>query len=513
MFYNLNDHLLTLVGGIILCLVYWSMIGRSSRRAALPPGPKGLPIIGNMLDIPVEKSWLILRALSHRYNSDIIHINMLGQSTVILDSIEAATEILQKHSAKSSSRPNMPMINELIGYKWHFGFMPYGQEWRDLRKICHQEIELPAGTMHYETATAASRRFLVKMLDNPRGFWQQVEYIPVLFIIFVCYGIVVSDENDPLIQDARVAMNAMAASGTANAFMVDNLPLLRYLWDWLPGTDFKRKAKYWEQYVAKMPESAFGAMLKVQSKSKEAVYPSLCSRALDRFDNKEHIKNTAAAIYAGGTDTTTSALQTFVLAMLQFPDIQRKGQDAVDAATFGKRLPNDSDMGAIPYVDAIVLEVFRWKPVVPLTTPHASTEDVYYKDYLIPAGTTLVANAWSILYDESEYGPDVNVFNPERFLKDGEINQSIRDPRNAAFGFGRRECPGRTIATALLWNTVASFLAVFNIVKAEDEKGNIKEPSGEYTSGLMSFPVPFESRFLPRSLDAENLVKEGLMYL
>jgi cytochrome P450 len=138
-------------------------------------------------------------------------------------------------------------------------------------------------------------------------------------------------------------------------------------------------------------------------------------------------------------------MRTFVLAMSLYPDIQRKGQEAVDVALGGERLPDFSDFGRIPYIDAIISEVLRWKPPLPLSVPHGATEDDYYNGFLIPKGSIVVANICAISQDENLYGPNTDMFVPERFMtpnsKKGVVDTQLNS--DAAFGYGRRQCPGR----------------------------------------------------------------------
>lgn len=91
-----------------------------------------------------------------------------------------------------------------------------------------------------------------------------------------------------------------------------------------------------------------------------------------------------------------------------------------------------------------------------------------------------------MLHDERHF-PEPSVFKPERFLSsDGRLNESMRDLVMPAFGFGRRICPGKSLAYASLWASVSSVLCTFDVVKPTDETGRPIEPSGEYTTGLVS---------------------------
>lgn len=98
----------------------------------------------------------------------------------------------------------------------------------------------------------------------------------------------------------------------------------------------------------------------------------------------------------------------------------------------------------------------------------------------------------AILHDEQVY-PDPEEFKPERFLKDGELNPDVLDPALVGqFGYGRRACPGKAMATNHVWITVVSILASMNITKAVDEHGSVIEPSGEMKGSMLQcvYPTP-----------------------
>lgn len=84
--------------------------------------------------------------------------------------------------------------------------------------------------------------------------------------------------------------------------------------------------------------------------------------------------------------------------------------------------------------------------------------------------------------------------NPERFLKhrpedqkfDYELDTTVRDPMNAAFGFGRLICPGRFMAYESVWIVVATVVSVFDIEKVKDASGQPMELATEYTEGFLA---------------------------
>jgi cytochrome P450 len=90
---------------------------------------------------------------------------------------------------------------------------------------------------------------------------------------------------------------------------------------------------------------------------------------------------------------TVSSIATFFLAMSQHPDIQAKAQSVLDEALSSQgRLPDFTDYKKLPYIEALVREVLRWRPVALVPVPHAVTQDDVYNSYHIPAGATVISN-------------------------------------------------------------------------------------------------------------------------
>jgi len=217
------------------------------------------------------------------------------------------------------------------------------------------------------------------------------------------------------------------------------------------------------------------------------------------------IKRVAATAYAAGADTTVSSMLSFFLVMALFPGAQTKAQEEIDRVVGTERLPNFEDRTTLPYVEALYRELMRWAPVVPLNTAHSTTEDDIYKGYYIPKGSTIFANTWAMTRDENKY-PDPESFNPNRFLDgNGQLND---DDTVLTFGYGRRICPGRHMASSSTWLIIVSVLSTFDIRKKIEGNGLEIPIEGKYSGGLIRYPLPFECSITPRRENVAKLIRE-----
>ncbi|KAJ7247337.1 cytochrome P450, partial [Mycena rebaudengoi] len=499
----LYDSAIICVALIILYAVYYR---RSMSMLPLPPGPPKLPLVGNLFDMPRKFEWETYMQWSREYNSDIIHLNVAGASIIVLNSVEAANDLLVKRSSIYSDRARMTMLNELMGWDFGVGFMKYGPRWRAHRRLLQNEFNPTAALRFRPKELAATHELLRRILRNPESVMDHFRQIIADIVISVSYGIQVLQENDPYITLVRDAMHTLSIAGPPGTFLVDFLPILKYVPDWFPGAQFQRKAKAWRKLARDSLDVPFADAKR--NIATGVAQPSFTSYSLGKMENsveyEDLVKAAAGNVYNAGADTTVSALGTFALAMMANPEAQRRAQQEIDTVVGHNRLPNFDDEDSLPYVSALVKEVLRWKNVLPVGIPHfISVEDVY-RGYRIPAGSIVMANAWAMSHDESMY-PDPHAFKPERFLLDGKPNPHVLPP-DSAFGFGRRVCPGRHFAMASLYISVVSILAAFDISKAVGDDGNVIEPDYEQETGLICMPRPFKCSITPRSKQAVELI-------
>ncbi|CAK5284897.1 unnamed protein product, partial [Mycena citricolor] len=496
---------------LLACTLYSAFRYRSRRRSLpLPPGPPKKPLIGNLLDLPTDQQWLTFSKWSKEYDSDIIHLSALGTSFVVLSSAEAVKELFEKRSAVYSSRVQAPMMNELMGWGGFVGFLPYGARWRSHRKAFMQAFNPEAVKQFHSQQRTGVHNLLRRILAQPSGdVIEQFRLFAAEIIMDVTYGIKVRTSDDPYVSIAAEAMHGLAVASVAGAFLVDIIPPLKYIPRWVPGAGFKRQAQRWCKATMAAVETPFNETKRMMSAgTASASYSSLHLRTLEdpssslspnaKIAHEEVVKYTAAAMYVGGADTIVSALGTFVVAMLLYPDVQRAAQQEIDGVWGHGNLPDFGEDAEerMPYLAALIKEVLRWRNVTAVAIPHQSETEDEYRGYRIPKGSVVIGNTWAILHDEEVY-PDPDAFKPERFLLNGKLNKDVRDPEAFIYGYGRRICPGRYMASSSLWLTIGSLLSMFDFVRIEETQE--AEPQYGWFWGLVSTPLPFNCTMRPRS--------------
>lgn len=147
--------------------------------------------------------------------------------------------------------------------------------------------------------------------------------------------------------------------------------------------------------------------------------------------------------------------------------------------------------------------------------PHAVTKDDVYEGYYIPKGAVIIPNQWAILHDEELY-PDADSFRPERWLQPGfptyqeplTIYPNLK--RFAAFGHGRRICPGLEVSEKSLFLQVSSLYWACNVRRAVDASGNLIEvPWYDFTGVAISTPRKFRFAVEERREGSLRMMEEA----
>ncbi|KAG2362235.1 cytochrome P450 [Suillus spraguei] len=478
--------------------------------APYPPGPRGLPLVGNFLDIPRINTWLTFTEWGQKYG-DITHIEVLGRHMIVLNSFKTAVKMMDSKGTLYSDRPVIPMAGELVGWKDSLPFLSYDlsrQQRRNIHKVIGSRDAVDA---YNEIEEVETHRFLKRVLAKPDQLREHVRHTAGAVILRISHGYEVKENGDPFVDLANSSIEHSSQATTPGAFMVDIFPLLAKVPAWFPGAGFKRLAHEWRGTLEEMASAPHEF---VKNQMVAGIAPmSFTSNLLEGSDvsaEQDHtVKWSALSLYAGGSDTTVSTVYSLFLAMTLFPDVQKKAQAEIDAVVGPDRLPSFADRDFLPYTEALVKEALRWNAVSPIGFPHCVAEDDIHDGYYIPKGSLVFANIWFMLNDPRTYD-NPSQFNPERFLaKDGKEPET--DPRTRCFGFGRRICPGLHLAEASIWISAAMSLAVFDISKVVENGAEIT-PEFEQLPGTISHPKPFKCCIRPRSATALELIEQNANY-
>ncbi|KAE9399411.1 cytochrome P450 [Gymnopus androsaceus JB14] len=526
-----------IIVAMVLGLVFVAWHHRNSgsnHKLPLPPGPTKLPLLGNVLDMPSSFQWIKFSQWAEKFDSDILHLEVAGTDYIVLNSYDAATDLLEKRSSIYSGRPHYTMLCDLVGWSGDLVLMPYGNEWKSHRKLFQQEFHPANSSLYLPHEKKALRAFLKSLLDAPEEWGEHTQHLLGAIILGVAYGLHVQPKDDPYIETARKMSDVLTNTLIPGEFLVDSFPILKYVPSWFPGASFKRKASSWNGIRNATITPPFTRVQKAMvNGTAEDCFTLRCLQRLERperpdpgRDNlsveEQIIKNTAGTMFEGGSDTGSTALLTFILAMLCFPHAQREAQEELDEVIGKERLPDPEDEDSLPYVKALMYECFRWETVLPLckyfrsSLPHQVDRDDTYKGYFIPKHSTVIPNVWGMLRDEKTYGPNAHLFEPKRWLLKGsdqrgwKLNPEMREPTGISFGFGRRVCPGKHMALSSFWLSASSLLHSFNITPAIDKDGNPIEPKVEYVSGAQNRPAPFQCTIKPRSEEHAVLIRQAL---
>ncbi|GJE96516.1 cytochrome P450 [Phanerochaete sordida] len=490
-------------------LLAWLLVLRLRRRPNYPPGPAGLPLLGNLLDMPSDYAWKAYMDIGERYGSDIIHFEVFGTHVVILNSAQAAKDLLEKRSNIYSDRPQSVMANDLAGFDRSWGLYPYGDKWRRHRRLFNQHFRASAVPRFHAQQRRAVHGLLQSLLEAPQEFDEHIHYMAGATVIDVIYG-VEAKPGDWKLDLADRGMRAASEVINAGVFLVDLYPPLKHLPSWMPGAGFKRQAAKWKVAVDEMfdvPYEAFKASMR--NGAVPFSFLSSIFAGMGQDDDTEKMDRLAVSlagtIFGAASDTTVATLKLFLLAMTLFPETQRAAHEELDRVLKRKRLPNISDRDMLPQITALLNESLRWNTPVPLGLPHSTISDDEYKGYFIPAGSVVMSNCWGILRNEQVYA-QAERFMPERWMAEGGVLRRDVPMPDEAFGFGRRICPGRYFAVDFLWLAIAQIMAVFKIERTLDEQGKEIVPTVELTPRLISIPKPFKCRFTPRYAEAGRMI-------
>ncbi|PAN04416.1 hypothetical protein PAHAL_1G065400 [Panicum hallii] len=458
-----------LAAPLFLLLVTTRRTPRGGARLRLPPGPWALPVIGHL--------HLLARGLPHRVMRDLarrhgpLMLLRFGEVPVVVASSPAAArEVMRTHDAAFASRPIGPMSRLWFQGAEGIIFAPYGDDWRQLRRVCTQELlsarcvqsfrpvredELRRLLRSVASAAAAAAGPVnltalistyiadstVRAIIGSRRLKDRDAYLRMLEGLF---GIMPGMSLPDLFPSSRLAMLVSRAPARIQAYRRS----MRQIMDGIIQEHRDRAAPG----DAEEEEEDFVDVLLRLQKEVDSQFPL----------TTENIKTVMLDIFGASTETSATTLDWAMAELLRNPGAMEKAQHEVREAlaAAGHSTVTEDSLANLHYLRFVIKETLRLHPPATMLVPRQCQSPCQVLGFDVPAGMTVIVNAWAVGRDPAHWD-EPERFAPERF------ETSAKDFRGAdfefiPFGAGRRICPGMTFGLAHIELALAALLFHFD---------------------------------------------------
>ncbi|KAI4302761.1 hypothetical protein MLD38_038471 [Melastoma candidum] len=490
---------------LILFLTYllWSFFLRPSsnsrsRSPPLPPGPRTLPLVGNLhsLDPELHTYFASLSAI----HGPVCKLQLGGTLCIVISSPSAARAVLKDNDVIFANR-DVPVAGRCATYGGRdIVWTPYGPEWRNLRKVCVLKM-LSNNTLDsvYELRRSQMRKmvgYFYRKSGSEVNVGEQIFLTVLNVITSMMWGETVKgEERERIGAEFRQVVGEMTALlGLPN--ISDFFPALRRF-D-LQGVE--KKMKVLVERLDTIFERVIEQRLEMDKSggagSGNKDFLQFLLKLKEEEDSKTplemvHIKALLMDMVVGGTDTTSNTVEFAMAEILNKPAVVAKIQDELDRVIGKDSIVEESHIHGLPYLRAVMKEFLRLHPPLPLMVPHCPSETCTVEGYTVPKGSRVFVNVWMIHRDPKVWDkPDV--FDPERFA-DGNVDFSGNDFSYIPFGSGRRICAGVAMGERMVMYALATMLHLFEWKLPGDGKIDLTEQFGivmKKKTPLVAVPSP-----------------------
>ncbi|XP_030455715.1 cytochrome P450 81E8-like [Syzygium oleosum] len=472
--------LYVIIVSLLSLIILHSFLRRKPKN--LPPGPPSLPIIGHLhlLKFPLHRS---LYHLSNKYGP-IMSLWFGSRRVVVVSSLPLAEECFTKNDIVLANRPKLFFGKHLAYDNSTLTNLPYGAEWRNLRKIATIEV---LSTHRLNILSRIRRdeaeRLMLRLVRNGFGDFHRVElktlFMELTFNVIMrmisgkrYYGEGLSVDEAEAREFREIIEHIVGNGGTS--YVGDFLPIL----NWIDYKGFKKMAAE----LGKRADAFIQGLVDEHKRRKgdPEFADSMISHLLRLQESQPEnysdlmIKALVIVMLVAGTDTSSLTLEWAMTNLLNNPEKLEKAQVEINSIIGHDRLLEESDVSKLPYLQCIIFETLRLSTTVPLLLPHESSADCTIGGYLVPCGTIVLVNAWAS-HRDPELWEEPTAFKPERFEGgNGENHRKLVLP----FGLGRRACPGAPLAHRVMGLTLGLLIQCFDWKRVNKEKIDMTEGKG-----------------------------------
>ncbi|DAA14858.1 TPA: cytochrome P450, family 2, subfamily C, polypeptide 19-like isoform 1 [Bos taurus] len=418
-------------------LIFLFLWNQRHAKGKLPPGPTPFPVVGNIFQINTKNVSKSISKASMNYGP-VFTLYFGMKPTVVLHGYEAVRQVLIDQSEEFSARGSLPAadnINQGLGIVFS-----NGEKWKQTRRFSLMVLRnMGMGKRTIEHRIQEEALCLVEALKKP----------------------MVGSPCDPTFLLSYAPCNVICSIVFRNRFEYSD-------------ENFLTLAKYFDEN-AKILSTPW--IEEKHNKQSEFTMDNLITTIWD--------------VLTAGIETTSLTLRYGLLLLLKHPEVTAKVQEEINHVVGRNRSPCMEDRSRMPYTDAVIHEIQRFIDLVPNNLPHAAAQDIKFREYLIPKGTTILTSLTSVLHDGKEF-PNPEQFDPGHFLdKSGNFKKS---DYFMAFSAGKRVCVGEGLARMELFLLLVSILQKFTLKPLVDPKNIDTAP---LLKGVGSIPHFYEVCFIP----------------
>ncbi|KAF0030181.1 hypothetical protein F2P81_016912 [Scophthalmus maximus] len=446
----------------LVAALLWLLSLKSRGHARLPPGPSGLPVIGNLLQMDKRAPFKTMRKLSESYGP-VLTVYLGRQRTVVLVGYDAVKEALVDQADDFTGRAPIPFLNRAT--KGYGLAISNGERWRQLRRFTLTTLrDFGMGRKGMEAWIQEESKHLVARINDTGG----TSFDPTFFLSCTVSNVICclvfsqrfSYDDDNFLYLLHTISETLKFGSSPLGQLYNVFP---WLMQRLPGRQHK--------VIARIDELREFIMKKIQE-HKETLDPSSPRDYIDcfltRFRQEKHnpttefhydnLVSTVLNLYLAGTETTSSTIRFALSVLIKHPKTQEKMQQEIDTVIGQGRCPFMEDRKSLPFTDAVLHEIQRLLDIVPMSLPHYAIKDISFRGYIIPKDTMIVPLLHSVLKEDKQWATPWS-FDPQHFLdQNGNFK---KNPAFLPFSAGKRACVGESLARMEIFLFLVSLLQHF----------------------------------------------------
>ncbi|KAG0697790.1 cytochrome P450 [Suillus ampliporus] len=438
----------------------------ATRRLPLPPGPPGRWLLGN--DMPKSYAAFQYAKWTEEYGP-VFSLRQGPRIFVIIGRHQAAVDIMEKEGAFLIDRPRSIAAQETLSGGLRILLTGSGERLRRLHRVLHAGLQPKVSGTYEPIQTTNAKNVVLDILNDPKNHQMHAKRYAASVVMSITYGKTTPTAyTDPEVVSVNRCLARFGRVVKPGAYLVDTYPILRFV----PG--YLSQLKAWHQEELALFNGQLDVVRRqMREGTAEPSFGQFILEHQKQYGLKyNELGYVAGGMFGAGSDATASAITIMMMAAAIHTDAQARVQEELDDVVGRARLPTFGDQEMLPQVTAFMLESLRWRPVsvggtfdaaiinLVLGFAHRATKDIIWKNYLIPAGATVVGNHWAIANDPEVF-PEPHRFNPQRWIDEtGRVRDGLKF---FTFGFGRRVCPGQHVANRSVFINTALILWAFRL--------------------------------------------------